>query len=185
MSTSSIDNSYFSILSQYSNPYSNTNIKNNSSTSGNNNTSSVAGVSSINSDGDTFQLSGLSNDTILSASEVYSRMDTDGDGSVSESEFVATRPADVTEGMAETLYSSLDTDSSGAVSESEFETAMSSATSSEESNTDNASSLQGAMAMPFQPFALLNNSANTDSGIFNSLNASSSNSNFISTTAKV
>jgi len=87
----------------------------------------LTGVVATNSDGDTFQLSGATQSTRLSASEMYSKMDTDGDGSVSEEEFVATRPEDVTEEMASKLYSSFDSDSSGSVTESEFETAMNSA----------------------------------------------------------
>lgn len=90
-------------------------------------TKALTGVVATNSDGDTFQLSEAAQSTQLSASEMYSKMDADGDGSVSEEEFVATRPEDVTEGMASNLYNSIDSDSSGAVTESEFETAMNSA----------------------------------------------------------
>lgn len=125
MSVSSISNAYASsVVNPYANSYS---VRNDNNSSNSESVStSISAINSTNSDGDTFQLSNL-NTTMLSASDVYSKMDADGDGSVSESEFVAARPDDVTEEMAATLYSSFDSDSSGSLSETEFETAMSNA----------------------------------------------------------
>ncbi|QDR79943.1 EF-hand domain-containing protein [Sporomusa termitida] len=121
MSISSIDSSSMAeLLSQYY--YQNRTANNNTNCSNSTSTvDSLKGVTSINSDGDTFQMSGL---TQLSIAVMYSKMDTDGDDSVSKSEFGALRPSDVTEEKANNLYSSFDTDSSGSLSESEFETAM-------------------------------------------------------------
>jgi hypothetical protein len=103
-----------------------------SNTNSSNSTSTVTNlerVTAINSDGDTFQMSGVAASTMLSTAEMYSNMDTDSDGLVSESEFLASRPSDVTAEMAANLYSSIDTDSSGSLTESEFETAMNNALS--------------------------------------------------------
>jgi Ca2+-binding EF-hand superfamily protein len=47
-------------------------------------------------------------------------MDTDGDGSVSEAEFVAARPSDASEDQAASLFESLDTSQSGSLTESQF-----------------------------------------------------------------
>lgn len=59
-----------------------------------------------------------------SLSEMFSKLDTDSDGSVSQAEFLAARPDDVTEEMATNLYNSFDTDSSGTLTETEYVTAM-------------------------------------------------------------
>ena len=123
MSISSISNNLSSLLV---NAYSNTALSSTktSDDSSQSTVKSLAGVVATNSDGDTFQLSQTAR---LSASEMYSKMDADGDGSVSEEEFVSARPSDVTEEMAANLFSSFDTDSTGSVSSSEFETAMNNA----------------------------------------------------------
>lgn len=84
---------------------------------------SLANLVSTNSDGDTVQLS----PEALSAAEMFSKMDTDSDGALSQAEFVAARPSDVTEEMATNLYNSFDTDSTGSLSESEYTTAMNNA----------------------------------------------------------
>ena len=47
-------------------------------------------------------------------------LDTDGDGSLSASEFLAGRPEDVSEDMATNLFTQLDTDGDGVVSSEEF-----------------------------------------------------------------
>ncbi len=128
MSVSSIDSSRIGILSQYYYQ----NLTASSTTESNNSPAGVAslkGVTASNTDGDTFQMSGLTAPAQLSASAMYSTMDSDGDGSVSEAEFVALRPSDVTEEMASTLYTSFDTDSSGSLTETEFATAMNQALS--------------------------------------------------------
>ena len=104
-------------------------------------TADLSGVLSSNSEGDTYQMTpippasttytstGADYDTgaddavantLAAAAKLYNNLDTDGDGTVSQAEFVSARPDDVTEEMATQLYSSLDTDSSGTLSESEF-----------------------------------------------------------------
>ncbi|MFS8056680.1 EF-hand domain-containing protein [Rhizobium sp. BR 317] len=57
-------------------------------------------------------------------SSMFTAMDADGDGSVSEAEFVAARPSDVSEDQATNMFDSLDTSGSGSLTESQFETAM-------------------------------------------------------------
>jgi Ca2+-binding EF-hand superfamily protein len=106
------------------NPYSNVNSSRNAGNSSPVASNSLVGVVASNSDGDTFQLSDAGKTAMLSTSEMYDKMDADGDGSVTQEEFVAARPDDVTEEMAANLYNSFDTDTSGSLTESEFETAM-------------------------------------------------------------
>lgn len=84
----------------------------------------LAGVVATNSDGDTFQLSSEARAARVSEAEMFSKMDTDGDGSLSAEEFIAARPLDVTAEMAANLYSSIDTDSSGSLTESEYTSAV-------------------------------------------------------------
>ncbi len=134
MSVSSVSsNPLISLLSQfyYQNLTSNSNTDNSNSDSA---VDSLTGVTSVNSDGDTFQMSGMKPPTMLSADEMYSKMDTDSDGSVSESEFIAARPSDVTEDMAAVLYKSFDTDSSGSLTAAEFTTAMNSVSATSSSS---------------------------------------------------
>ncbi len=57
-------------------------------------------------------------------SSMFSAMDTDGDGNVSQAEFIAARPSDVSEEQATNLFDSLDTTGSGSLTESQFETTM-------------------------------------------------------------
>jgi len=119
MSVSSVSSTdWAALISQYASQR--TNKTDTTTSSSQDFSSNLAGVTAINSDGDTVQLS----EAALSAAEMFSKMDTDGDGSLSEAEFVAARPEDVTEEMASTLYSSLDSDSSGAVTETEYETVL-------------------------------------------------------------
>ena len=106
------------------NPYSNVNSSRNAGNSSPGASNSLTGVVASNSDGDTFQLSDAGKTAMLSTSEMYDKMDADGDGAVTQEEFVAARPDDVTEEMAANLYNSFDTDTSGSLTESEFETAM-------------------------------------------------------------
>ncbi|MFT4180287.1 MAG: EF-hand domain-containing protein [Rhizobium sp.] len=54
-------------------------------------------------------------------SSLFSDMDTDGDGSISQAEFIAARPSDVSEEQATTLFNSLDTTGSGSLTESQLE----------------------------------------------------------------
>lgn len=121
MSISSVGSNLASMLL---NPYSNVNSSRNAGNSSPMASNSLAGVVASNSDGDTFQLSDAGKTAMLSTSEMYDKMDADGDGSVTQEEFVAARPDDVTEEMAANLYNSFDTDTSGSLTESEFETAM-------------------------------------------------------------
>ena len=121
MSISSVNGSLASMLI---NPYSNVNSGRNAGNSFPAATNSLAGVVASNSDGDTFQLSDAGKTAMLSTPEMYDKMDADGDGSVTQEEFVAARPDDVTEEMAANLYNNFDTDTSGSLTESEFETAM-------------------------------------------------------------
>ena len=126
MSISSVGSNLVSMLL---NPYSNVNSSRNAGNSSPGASNSLTGVVASNSDGDTFQLSDAGKTAMLSTSEMYDKMDADGDGAVTQEEFVAARPDDVTEEMAANLYNSFDTDTSGSLTESEFETAMNQALS--------------------------------------------------------
>jgi Ca2+-binding EF-hand superfamily protein len=53
---------------------------------------------------------------------MFKQLDSDGDGVLSEAEFTAARPDDVSEDMASNLYNSLDSDGSGFLSDSELST---------------------------------------------------------------
>jgi Ca2+-binding EF-hand superfamily protein len=55
-----------------------------------------------------------------SSEETYDALDTNKDGVVSEAEFVAAHPADVTGEQASGLFASLDTDSTGSITQDEF-----------------------------------------------------------------
>lgn len=57
-------------------------------------------------------------------SKMYSKMDGDGDGKLTQSEFVSARPDDVSAEMATKFYKSLDSDGTGSLTESQFEAAM-------------------------------------------------------------
>ena len=57
-------------------------------------------------------------------SELFSTLDTDGDGSVSREEFVAGRPDDVTEGQANQLFDRIAGEDSDSVTEDEFVAGM-------------------------------------------------------------
>ena len=121
MSISSVNGSLASMLL---NPYSGVSGNKNAGNSPQGNSNALMGVVASNADGDTFQLSDAGKAAMLSTSEMYDKMDADGDGAVTQEEFVASRPDDVTEEMAANLYNSFDTDTSGSLTESEYETAM-------------------------------------------------------------
>jgi Ca2+-binding EF-hand superfamily protein len=59
-------------------------------------------------------------------SVLFSKIDTNGDGSVSQDEFVSNRPKDVSEAQAKEMWSQLDTSNSGSLTESQFASAMAS-----------------------------------------------------------
>jgi len=61
---------------------------------------------------------------VPSISELYSDMDSDGDGSVSQAEFVAARPDDMSEDDANSLFASIDTEGKGAITEDQFAASM-------------------------------------------------------------
>lgn len=58
------------------------------------------------------------------ASEIFEAMDSDGSGDVSEAEFVAARPENMSEEEAVELFSRIDTEGSGAISSDQFAAAM-------------------------------------------------------------
>jgi hypothetical protein len=89
------------LLNPYSGVSGNKNVGNSSPQGVSN---ALPGVVASNADGDTFQLSDAGKAAMLSTSEMYDKMDADGDGSVTQEEFVAARPDDVTEKMAANLY---------------------------------------------------------------------------------
>lgn len=72
-----------------------------------------------------FDSLGLENEQATSSlSDMIAAMDTDSDGTVTQEEFVASRPDDVTEEMANALWNSFDTESAGSLSREELQTAM-------------------------------------------------------------
>nr|WP_245307363.1 EF-hand domain-containing protein [Rhizobium altiplani] len=57
-------------------------------------------------------------------SDLFSSLDTDGDGVISQEEFAAGRPDDVSEEQATALFESLDTDGAGSITKDQFAEAM-------------------------------------------------------------
>lgn len=82
-------------------------------------------------------------------SGLYKKLDTDGDGVLTQDEFVAGRPSDVTGEMAVNLYSSIDSEGNGSLSEDQFVKAFLNSNSSDDasSSTSQASSDIAAMMM--------------------------------------
>ncbi|MFH1059128.1 MAG: EF-hand domain-containing protein [Pseudomonadota bacterium] len=58
------------------------------------------------------------------ASELFSSLDTDGDGVISQAEFLAGRPEEMSEDQAAEMWSRLDSEGVGSLSQEEFVTAM-------------------------------------------------------------
>ncbi|MBI5593970.1 MAG: EF-hand domain-containing protein [Deltaproteobacteria bacterium] len=59
-----------------------------------------------------------------SLSDLFGKIDTDGDGSVSQDEFISNRPEDVSEDQAKQMWSQLDTSDTGSLTEDQFVSAM-------------------------------------------------------------
>lgn len=57
-------------------------------------------------------------------SELFAKLDTDGDGNVTKEEFVAGRPDDVSEEQAASLFDKIDSESTGSVDEEGFVSGM-------------------------------------------------------------
>lgn len=55
-----------------------------------------------------------------SAADIYNGMDTNGDGSVTQAEFLSARPDGMSEDDAKTLYNAIDTDATGSITEAQF-----------------------------------------------------------------
>jgi Ca2+-binding EF-hand superfamily protein len=72
----------------------------------------------------TMQDSSSSDEDGQSLSDLFNKIDSDGDGSVSKDEFISSRPEDVSEEQADEMWSSLDTESAGSLTESQFLSAM-------------------------------------------------------------
>jgi Ca2+-binding EF-hand superfamily protein len=72
---------------------------------------SIAGATGVNSTGFTNRLSG---------EEIFKKIDINGDGALSKTEFEISRPSNMTVAQADKLYSILDTNKDGSISRSEF-----------------------------------------------------------------
>lgn len=59
-----------------------------------------------------------------SAADLFARIDADGDGKVTEAEFIAARPEDMSEDDATALFAKLDGEGTGSLTEDQFVTAM-------------------------------------------------------------
>ncbi len=59
-----------------------------------------------------------------SAADLFAKIDTDGDGKVTEAEFVAARPEDMSEEEATSLFAELDGEGTGSLTQSQFVDAM-------------------------------------------------------------
>ncbi|MBP2638512.1 MAG: hypothetical protein H6Q72_4419 [Firmicutes bacterium] len=121
MSISSIGNSIWTFANPYYNQTSTTNPD--AATGGSSSkysSSSETEVISTNADGDTFQLSSAAQTALQSYSLTFNQIDTNGNTSLSEEEFVAARPSDVNETTAVFLYSLLDTDNSNSLTKTEY-----------------------------------------------------------------
>jgi Ca2+-binding EF-hand superfamily protein len=67
-----------------------------------------------------------SSDAVQGLSDLFGKIDTDRNGSVSQAEFVSNRPQGVSEDQAKAMWSELDTSASGSLTEEQFVSAMAS-----------------------------------------------------------
>ena len=67
-----------------------------------------------------------SSDAVQWLSDLFGKIDTDGNGSVGQAEFVSNRPQGVSEDQAKAMWSELDTSASGSLTEAQFVSAMAS-----------------------------------------------------------
>jgi Ca2+-binding EF-hand superfamily protein len=74
--------------------------------------------------GQTFASDMDTSDGAPSAADIYAGMDANGDGSVTQAEFLSARPDDMSEDDAKTLYNSIDTGATGSITEAQFADAM-------------------------------------------------------------
>jgi Ca2+-binding EF-hand superfamily protein len=65
-----------------------------------------------------------SSDQGMSVSDMFSSMDTDGNGTVTEAEFLASKPNDVSTEQATQLYNSIDTTGTGSFTEDQLDASM-------------------------------------------------------------
>lgn len=81
-----------------------------------------------------------------SAEDMFSKMDSDGDGSVSKSEFEAASP-DGNTSRADKIFSTIDTDQDGTISASENEAAMAKFASEQNSQLKNSSTSESSTSL--------------------------------------
>lgn len=68
--------------------------------------------------------SGASTGSQKTAEEMYAAMDADGDGTLTQSEFLSARPDDVSEEQANSLYASIDTAGTGSITLEQLENSL-------------------------------------------------------------
>lgn len=86
--------------------------------------SSTSNGSGSSTDSGSVTSTASSTDQTNSQTNPVSAMDTNGDGSVSEAEFVAARPSDVSEDQASSLFESFDSDNTGSLTDDQLSQAM-------------------------------------------------------------
>lgn len=94
-----------------------------------------------------------------SAADMYSSMDTDGDGSVSQAEFLAARPDNMSEDDATKVYDSIDTTGTGSITEEQFADSM----------KNMAAQNQGGMPPAPPPLDSSSDSSQSPDDVFDSL----------------
>jgi Ca2+-binding EF-hand superfamily protein len=81
-----------------------------------------------------------------SPDEVFDSLDTNKDGSVSEAEFLAGRPDDVTDDQASNLFDSIDTEGTGSITNDQFDSYVSNALGQDQTDTTAAGTDDGSLA---------------------------------------